>query len=208
MLDPAIEKQLGLAGVCQSASLVQTIARTGEIDTQAIDASLSSILVTESDTPQQIFGKLDNLKIGFRVIVAQLGEHSSKKDTELTRYIASILGLERKLSRNKKAMNELASRISHVQRQLAHMDFENPQILSSVASIYTDVISPLAPKIQIAGTPSFLSQPLNQHRVRAILLAGVRGAVLWRQMGGQRRQILLNRSRILHSAQHALKLMN
>ncbi|HCB09125.1 MAG TPA: lysogenization regulator HflD [Alteromonas sp.] len=208
MLDAAIEKQLGLAGVCQAARLVQSIARTGEADKQAVEASLSSILVTDSDTTQQVFGQLENLKTGFQVIVAQLGDHNSKKDTELTRYIASVLGLERKLARNKKAMNELGERISHVQRQLAHMDFESPQILSSLASIYSDVISPLAPKIQIAGNPSCLSQPLNQHRVRALLLAGVRAAVLWRQLGGQRRQILFKRKAILRSAQQALRLMN
>ncbi|MAG41467.1 MAG: lysogenization regulator HflD, partial [Erythrobacteraceae bacterium] len=36
MLDAAIEKQLGLAGVCQAARLVQSIARTGEADKQAV----------------------------------------------------------------------------------------------------------------------------------------------------------------------------
>ncbi|NVK57851.1 MAG: high frequency lysogenization protein HflD [Alteromonadaceae bacterium] len=208
MLDKNIEQQLGLAGVCQAARLVQLIARTGEADKQAVEASLSSILVTDADTTQQIFGQLDNLKTGFKVIVTQLGDHSSKKDTELTRYIASILGLERKLARNKKTMSELGERISHVQRQLAHTDFESTQILSSLASIYSDVVSPLAPKIQIAGNPNYLSLPLNQHRVRAILLAGVRAAVLWRQLGGQRRQIIFKRKAILRSAQQALRLMN
>lgn len=208
MLDASIEQQLGLAGVCQAAQLVQSVARTGQADTMAVEASLSSILVTESDTPQQIFGQLENLKQGFQVIVAQLGDHNSKKDTEITRYVASILGLERKLARNKKAMAMLGERIAHVQRQLAHIDFDNPQILQSLASIYSDVISPLAPKIQIAGNPSNLSQPLNQHRVRALLLAGVRAAVLWRQMGGQRRQIIFKRKSILQSAKQALRLIN
>lgn len=72
MLDAAIEKQLGLAGVCQAARLVQSIARTGEADKQAVEASLSSILVTDSDTTQQVFGQLENLKTGFQVIVAQM----------------------------------------------------------------------------------------------------------------------------------------
>ena len=81
MLDANIEQQLGLAGVCQAAQLVQSVARTGQADSLAVEASLSSILVTESDTPQQIFGQLENLKQGFQVIVAQLGDHSSKKDT-------------------------------------------------------------------------------------------------------------------------------
>ena len=46
MLAPEIEQQLALAGVCQAATLVQRIARTGEFDAKATEASLSSILVT------------------------------------------------------------------------------------------------------------------------------------------------------------------
>ncbi len=49
---------------------------------------------------------------------------------------------------------------------------------------------------------------LTLHRVRALLLAGVRAAVMWRQMGGKRRHILFKRKAILHSAKMALRLIN
>lgn len=208
MLDQRIENILGLAGVCQAAFLVQRLARKGESDQQAVEASLSSILVTDAESPQQVYGQLDNIKTGFVTLISQLDNHSSSKDTELTRYIASILGLERKLAKKPDALNELGNRISHVQRQLAHVDFENPQIISSLASIYSDVISPLAPRIQVAGNPTILGNMTNQHKVRALLLAGVRAAVMWRQMGGKRRQILLKRKLILQSAKQALRLIN
>ncbi|MBT0586582.1 high frequency lysogenization protein HflD [Alteromonas oceanisediminis] len=208
MLAPNIENQLALAGVCQAAALVQQIARKGEVDIKAFEASLSSILVTSPENPQQVFGSLDNLAIGFQTLVAQLGNKPGNKDAEVTRYIASVLGLERKLSRNDKAMNQLGERISHVQRQLAHVDFENQQIMSSLASIYSDVVSPLAPRIQIAGHQQHLDKVSNQHKVRALLLAGVRAAVMWRQMGGKRRYILFKRKHILASAVQALRLIN
>lgn len=208
MLDKNIEQHLALAGICQAAALVQSVARRGTVDREAFDASISSILVTAPDTPQQVFGKLANLKLGYTVVSGQLSNHSSYKDTELTRYIASILNLERKLAKNHKALDELAERISHVQRQLAHVEFENSQIMASLASVYTDVVSPLAPRIQVAGNPDYLGQKINQQRVRALLLAGVRAAVMWRQMGGRRRQILFHRKHILKSAQQALRLIN
>jgi len=208
MLDTDIENNLALAGVCQSAALVQSLARRGNADEEAIEASLSSILVTDPENPQQVFGKLSNLNVGYKTLYSQLSDKQATKDTELTRYIASILGLERKLARKPAAMKELAERISHVQRQLAHVDFQNPQIVSSLASIYSDIISPLAPRIQIAGNPDYLGQPATQHKVRAILLAGVRAAVMWRQMGGKRRNILLRRKQILNSAVKALRLIN
>ena len=208
MLETDIENNLALAGVCQAAALVQQLARRGSADADAVEASLSSILVTSPETPQQVFGQLSNLKLGYSTLAAQLSDKQNTKDTELTRYVASILGLERKLSKKPKAMQELGDRISHVQRQLAHVDFQNPQIVSSLASIYSDIISPLAPRIQVAGNPDYLSQPATQHKVRALLLAGVRSAVMWRQMGGKRRNILFKRKQILNSAIKALRLIN
>jgi len=208
MISPDIERHIALAGVCQAAALVQSIARKGSADTQAIEASISSILVTTPDNPQQVYGSLPNLSVGFSTLVAQLDNESRHKDAEITRYVASILSLERKLSKHPSALSDLGERISHVQRQLGHVDFENGQIMSSLASVYTDVVSPLAPKIQIAGNQQHLSSPTNQHKVRALLLAGVRSAVLWRQMGGKRRHILFNKSQILKAAKQAVRVIS
>lgn len=208
MISPDIERHIALAGVCQAAALVQSIARKGSADAQAVEASISSILVTAPDSPQQVYGSLPNLLVGFSTLVAQLDNESRHKDAEITRYVASILSLERKLSKHPTALNDLGERISHVQRQLGHVDFEHSQIMSSLASVYTDVVSPLAPKIQIAGNQQHLSSSSNQHKVRALLLAGVRSAVLWRQMGGKRRHILFNKSQILKAAKQAVRVIS
>jgi len=208
MISPDIERHIALAGVCQAAALVQSVARKGSADAQAIEASISSILVTTPDNPQQVYGSLPNLTVGFKTLVAQLDNESRQKDAEITRYVASMLSLERKLTKHPTALNNLGERISHVQRQLGHIDFEHSQIMSSLASVYTDVVSPLAPKIQIAGNQQYLSIETNQHKVRALLLAGVRSAVLWRQMGGKRRHILLNKNQILKAAKQAVRVIS
>ena len=203
-----IEYTLALAGVCQAAALVQSLARKGHCDDVAFQASISSICVTEPEQPQQVYGQLNNLRIGYTTLEQQLMARGAHKDTELTRYIASLLGFERKLQKQPQAMQALGERINSVQRQLGHVDFEHHQILNSLASAYVDIISPLAPRIQVAGNPTHLSLASNQAKVRALLLAGVRSAVLWRQMGGQRRQLILNRKRILRGVQAALHQMN
>jgi len=199
------DQHLALAGICQSAALVQAIARKGEADPVFLEASLSSILVTSPDNTQQVFGSLPNLKLGFTTLVSQLDSNNKLKDAELTRYIASIMSLERKLSKQASAMKELSERVSHIQRQLSHVDFENAQIISNLASIYSDIVSPLAPKIQVAGNPVNLSVEANQKKVRALLLAGVRAAVLWRQLGGKRRHILFQRNAVVESGRAALR---
>lgn len=201
------EQCLALAGVCQSAFLVKRLAQTGFADSGATEASLSSILVTQADSSQQIFGAVQNLKIGYQCLLEQLDASDKTKDLELTRYVASMISLERKLTDNARALNELSSRIAHVQRQVAHLDFDNAQVLRNLAAIYSDVISPLASKIQIKGKPQFLQVESSQQKIRALLLAGIRAAVLWRQLGGRRRHIIFKRKSIVENCRSALRSM-
>ena len=102
--------------------------------------------------------------------------------------------------KRKDILNMLGERISQVGRQQQHFDLLDEQILANMASIYSDLISPIGPRIQVAGTPLFLQQPLVQHKVRALLLAGIRAAVLWRQLGGSRTQIIFARKKMVELA--------
>jgi len=198
------ESNIALAGLCQAAALVKQVARSNEFDSQSLVTSLNSIAITTSDNTEQVFGDVNHLALGYQTILAQLSNQSTNKDVEVTRYIANLLSIERKLSSSKKTMAALGERISNIQRQQLHLEITDSQMLSNLASIYTDVVSPVARKIQVAGDPEILKRPDNQHRVRAILLAGLRAAVLWRQLGGKRRHILFSRQQILDSAQQTL----
>ena len=199
-----LEKTMALAGVCQAAALVQQASRKGQVEQIAFEASIGSIVITESEHTEQIYGSLSNLQLGFATLESQLSNRPIDKDAEITRYVASLLGLERKLSANKVKLQELSERIGQIQRQQSHLELFESQMLSNLANIYSDVISPIGQKIQVAGTPALLKQDINQHRVRALLLAGLRSAVLWRQLGGKRRNILFNRKNILSCAEQAL----
>lgn len=202
------DKALALAGVCQAASLVKSFARQGKADEHAFKASINSLLITDPDQVEDIFGDQQSLVLGFTTLEAQLSNKPTAKDAEITRYIASILGLERKLSRHRNSLNELGERISHIKRQQTLYDLMDEPALANLARIYSDVISPIGPKIQVAGDPNLLKQSTIQHRVRACLLAGIRAAVLWRQLGGKRRQILFSRKSILSCAELALQQLN
>jgi high frequency lysogenization protein len=208
MENKELEKVMALAGVCQAAALVQQASRTGQVDQTAFETSISSIVITQPEHTEQVFGSLQNLRLGLTVLESQLSNRPVDKDAEITRYVASLLGLERKLSNNKKKLDELSDRIGHIQRQQTHLDLFETQMLSNLANIYSDVVSPIGPRIQVAGTPALLKQANNQHKVRALLLAGLRAAVLWRQLGGKRRSILFNRKNILSCAEQALQQIN
>ena len=199
------EKHLALAGVCQVAALVKQIARTGQYDKPAFQTSINSIVITDPEHTAQVFGALPELELGFTTLKNQISNRTANKDTEITRYIANLLSIERKISGNSKALGALGERISQIQRQQSFMDLFDHQMMSSLASIYSDVISPISAKIQVAGDPELLKQSDNQNKVRALLLAGVRAAVLWRQLGGKRRHILFKRQNILLCTEQALE---
>jgi high frequency lysogenization protein len=204
------QQTIAFAAVCQAARFVQQIAREGEIPSELLSVMLASILNTEPADELAPYGdNLANLTVGLETILSQLGQTSKQKDPELTRYIVSILAIERRLAKRPDALAELAKRIDGLNRQLQHFALTDETMLASFASCYVEVISPLTSKIQVAGEPNFLKQRLNQYKIRALLLAGVRAAVLWRQLGGKRRILFFSRGKIeqttielLHQIKH------
>lgn len=199
------EQTLTLAAICQIAYWVQKFSRSGQIENSELECLLNSVMITSPDNTLEVYGgDISNLKQGLKTLVDHLGNQSNNKDPELTRYVVSLLSLERRLSKQPKKMAALGERIEQCERQLAHYEITSDTLISSIASIYSDLISPLGTPIQVAGEPSILKQPANQHKIRALLLAGIRSAVLWRQVGGKRRNILFTRSKIVKNAQDLL----
>ena len=152
----------------------------------------------------KFFGGHESLKLGYKTVVAQLDNVDGSRNMQVTKYVAGLIALERKLSANPGSLNLLGERINQVNRQLAHFEIDDSSVLSNLDSIYKDLISNLGPKIQVNGNPSYLQQDHTQHKIRALLLAGVRAAVLWRQVGGKRRQLLLSRKAIVEQTKQNL----
>ncbi|MFR9719315.1 high frequency lysogenization protein HflD [Aeromonas diversa] len=201
MSDKYQDRTMAFAGICQAAALVQQVARNGSCDEAALRESLSSILVTNPSHPLEVYNNTHlAIRDGYRALVEQLGADGNQKNAELTRYVVSLIALERKLAKRKDLLGMLSERIGQIDRQLQHFDLLDEQIVSNMASIYSDLISPIGPRIQVAGTPLYLQQPMVQHKVRALLLAGIRAVVLWRQVGGSRTQIIFARKKMVELA--------
>lgn len=200
------EQTITLAAICQVSSLVQKLSRQGQTSEEEFVTLLKSIMVTSPENTLEVYGgDISHLSLGLKTLVAHLGNQSKQKDPEITRYVVSLLSLERRLSKQPKKLAELGDRIEQCQRQLAHYEIDSETLISSLASIYSDIISPIGTPIQVAGNPEILKQPSNQHKIRALLLAGIRSYVLWRQVGGKRRSILFSRSKIVECAEQLLK---
>jgi len=210
------DQTITLAAIFQAAHFVQQVSRTGQLDENELAVLVKSITVTSPENTLAVYGgELLNVKQGLKLLISHLGDSSSAgkkantqsnkvKDPELTRYIISLINLERKLVKQPKLSEQLGERIDASKRQLEHYDITSETLISSFASIYSDIISPLGSRIQVTGEPSILKQTVNQHKIRALLLAGIRAAVLWRQVGGKRRNILFSRNKIVKTAQQLL----
>lgn len=197
------KSNLAFAGVCLAAHQVRELSRHGRLDSDLLAGTLKTVLVTDPEQPEDVYADCD-LRLGYQTLIDQLG-NEGRKDVDLTRYVVGILALERKLSANTAALSMLGERISQVKRQLHHYEIGEEQILSALASVYSDVISPLGSRIQVVGSPEQLQQQINQYRIRALLLSAVRSAVLWRQLGGKRRRLVFGRKAMVKHAQTTLR---
>lgn len=139
---------IALAGVAQSARLVQQLALGEQYDAHALNVSLRSIMVTDSPTTLAIFGQESDLRLGLETLPAVFASNRKSLSADLTRYLLSLTVLERKLSANPQALNELSNRISQVERQLIHFDIDSETVTHALADIYVDVISPLGPEFR------------------------------------------------------------
>jgi high frequency lysogenization protein len=184
---------LALAGVFQAVSLVRDLARAGECDGEAMEASLASVFKLESDSAADVFGGNAGVRRGLRVLIEQV--EGGDRDLPLFHMLVNVLKLERRLSRNAEINRRLGEALEGMQRQLQHFPVTHPTILARLADIYSAHLSNLKPRITVVGNPLYLQQPAQAQRVRALLLAATRAAVLWHQLGGRRRHLLFRPQR-------------
>ncbi len=197
---------LALAGICQSAYLVQKLAHQGNCPTDALKTSLQSMMDLNPPSTLAVYGNDEaNLRAGLESLLGILNNGTRHgAGAELTLYTLSMILLERKLSANKNALAALSQRIVQLDRQLVHYDLDSNTLLSAMAAIYVDVISPLGPRIQVAGSAAVLQNTQIQSKVRATLLTGIRSAMLWRQVGGSRLLLMFSRNRLASEAKQML----
>jgi high frequency lysogenization protein len=208
------DQTLTFAAICQVAFHVQQVSQSGRIDDEELSILLNSLIEMSPDNTLAVYGgDVSNLKHGLELLVDHLGESSSssktkEKDPVFTRYIISLINLERRLAKSPQQLSLLGERLEASERQLAHYAITSDTLVASFASIYSDIISPLGARIQVTGEPSILKQTATQHKIRSLLLAGIRAAVLWRQVGGKRRSILFSRKKIVNTAKSLLETIN
>lgn len=208
MNDPWHDRTLALAGLFQAARLTQQLAREGRCDAPAYRASLDSILRIDAPDTPSVFGGIGGLTLGLDILGERLGTGRAPLDYELARYAINLTQLERALDAQPEMQEALQRGIEAARSQMKFFgddeeaDGANPRLVEKLAELYSQTLSTLSPRILVNGEHGYLANPLIAAQVRAALLAGIRAAVLWRQLGGRRWQLLLMRGRIIGAARY------
>lgn len=193
---------IALAGIVQAIGLVRQLAQTGKMSEEYFNASIYSLFQTQPNQTITTFGSLENIKWGLEKLIEQM---SSAPDRALTRYMLSIIHLQKKLFRSQRMVHKLTERLLQIKKQVDYFSLTHPTVIANLADIYLHTISTFNFRIIIWGNQRILNVHENMEKIRALLLAGVRSAALWRQVGGSRWQFLLARAKIKQAAEKLLK---
>ncbi|WP_290790304.1 high frequency lysogenization protein HflD [Halomonas sp.] len=190
--DPTTRQTLALAGVFQSASLVDELARTGQVDPRAWDTLIRATLDTNPASFEAIYGgHPNNLRRGLEVLEAVVGRKQA--NPAVLRYGFTLLLLMNQLRTNDAMMDDLGGRLVRIQGQAEHFGETHENVIASLGEAYQETLSTLKTRIIVQGDPSLLQQRMMPERVRAILLGGIRFALLWHQQGGRRWKLIVQR---------------
>jgi high frequency lysogenization protein len=198
-----LEQQvIALAGVAQAARLVDQASKTGSYPLEFLEPSIHSLFVFDMDTAADIFGGVSGVKLGLHNLSSLLAEQKALENRDVARYVFSLLYLERKFAGNADMMAVVHSRLEHTSFKAEHFASNVNNLCHSVSGIYQDTLSQQRFRIKVSGSAQHLQNSQNSDVIRALLLAGIRSAFLWRQLGGHRWSLLLKRKKLLRASQN------
>jgi high frequency lysogenization protein len=204
MIKTLTHQAIALAGLSQAVFLVQQIARRGVADREAMEASLGSALKIDADDVLDVYGGLHGVAAGLRQLEKQLAG-PGKADPEQARYASTLIFLERKLIQRPDMVEAIGATVRHAAERAEEWGVLNDEVLKVLADAYQRTLSALKPRVLVAGEQRHLADPDNAHKIRALLLAGIRSVVLWRQCGGSRWKLLFYRTRLQQETRRLLQ---
>jgi high frequency lysogenization protein len=182
---------LALAGVFQACRMVHELATKGSTDTASAESSLASIFRIDAESAADVFGGISGVRLGLEQLIAQLDDGA--RDIALTQLVLSVVRVARRLDRNPAMREALRTGIESIDRQVQHVGVGNSGVQARLAELYCETLSQVRPRVVVHGNPVHLGNPRDVEQIRAMLLAAVRAAVLWRQVGGGQFRLLFRR---------------
>lgn len=192
------DRILALAGIAQALQQVRRIAETGHSDAAVVRTAMDSVMRIDAPSPAAVYGDGRQLEPGLRLLRDYFGNQG--KDELLPRLALSVMQLERRFVREGATVDKVQAGIGRAAVQAGELgDPAHPDVLAAMGGLYADTISQLKPRIMVQGNPHYLGQAGVVAEIRALLLAAVRSAVLWRQLRGSYWDFLFSRKAMLEA---------
>ena len=185
------DRVLALAALAQSLQQVRRIAETGHSDAAIIETAMDSVFRIDAADTRSVFGHVRSLQPGLQLLRGYFS--GDNQDDALPRLGLSVLQLERRFIRDPELADHVARGVEALSPQAKSVGSTHPDVLAGLGGLYAETLSQLKPRVMVQGNPHYLGQPGVVAEIRAILLAAVRAAVLWRQLGGSYWDFLFSR---------------
>lgn len=198
-------RALALAGVVQAAALVKNLAWQGSVNQDEFATCVYSIFQTHAPTVPAVYGEERKVLTGLQTLGNLLSDDKRNKDAEIVRYTTAMLFLERLLVKNAKMLNTLQRGIDRAKSQALHFSNTHDNVIANLSSVYADTISTFKFRIHVHGNEMYLNTPNTVNKIRTILLAGIRSAVLWRQLGGSRWQLMFGKRALIQDVKDLIE---
>ncbi|AKS41785.1 high frequency lysogenization protein HflD [Wenzhouxiangella marina] len=199
------DSTLAFAGMLQASELVRQLATSGTCSQQAASASLSSIFQFSPESTEAVYGGRGGVRMGLRVLVELFGARNQRESMQSLNYTLGLVKLAGKLRQDKQRLEALSREIDLIEPAWSKRgdDFD-PSVISQLGDAYSHHISSMDFRLTISGKPEYLKQGEKIALIRALLLAGIRSAILWHQVGGRQWRLLFQRRRMLEQGRELL----
>ena len=182
----------------QASQQVQLLARQGYANQADTEPLIQSILILDALNTPAVYGGIAGLRSGLSLISQGQLAPSPGEDVEIYRYAMSLLHLQAQLMQDSELFEHFGVAI---ERLSSH---SGDALTTACSRVYQEFISDLRPQIIVQGESNYLQQAQVPEQIRALLLAGIRSAVLWQQKDGSRFKILWQRTRMQNAARSLL----
>jgi high frequency lysogenization protein len=197
------ERTLALAGLAQAIEAVLQTAHEGHADEKLLEPALDSIFAIDAASTEAVYGGAKRLRSGLQLLLAQL-EGSGTKRANSNRIAFTVMQVERKLIQQPALLQKISEGIERSRPDHTRSGSLDPEVQQALGDLYSATVSSLTPRVLVQGDPNQLAQSAVVGRIRASLLAAVRAAVLWRQVGGSWWDLLLRRGAIARCTRELL----
>jgi len=197
---PTEQQALALAAIFQASNQVYKLAYSGHSDADKMHFAMSTLLDQNPDSLEKLYGSVENLQDGIntmRGFMENANKISDPKHKDVISYVMSSIHLASKLTSDKQLISKIENGIDNARQQAEHFSITHDNVYTNVGSLYQDTISTMRLRIQVMGSAVYLQQAGVAARIRCMLFAAIRNAFLWRQLGGKRRHLLIQRKAFL-----------